>query len=132
MVRTWSAERIVFSLDLKAGAPLASSAWEWREPMAIAERAVEAGVTSLLLLDLARVGVSQGVGTEAMCGECRRRWPKLELTAGGGVRGPYDLERLRGIGVDHVLVASALHDGQLSRDNVNPSARTPIGSSRIQ
>ncbi len=132
MVRTWTASRIVFSLDLKAGMPLASAAWETRDPMAIAERAVQAGVASLLLLDLSRVGVGQGIGTETMCGECRRRWPTLELTAGGGVRGPDDLDRLARLGVDHVLVASALHDGRLSRDDVNPSVRTSIGSPEVQ
>jgi phosphoribosylformimino-5-aminoimidazole carboxamide ribotide isomerase len=122
MIRTWSPGQVVFSLDLKAGAPLASPAWESREPLAIAGRAVAAGTTSLLILDLASVGVGRGVGTEEMCGQCRRRWPALELTAGGGVRGPDDLRRLASMGVDHVLVASALHDGRLSRDDVNQPA----------
>jgi phosphoribosylformimino-5-aminoimidazole carboxamide ribotide isomerase len=118
LIRTWTPQAIVFSLDLKAGAPLASTAWETCDPLAIAERAVAAGATSVLLLDLTRVGVGQGIGTEPMCRACRARWPALELIAGGGVRGPADLERLATIGVDHVLVASALHDGSLTRADV--------------
>jgi phosphoribosylformimino-5-aminoimidazole carboxamide ribotide isomerase len=130
MVRTWSPAKIVFSLDLKGGAPLASEAWETRDPLAIAGRAVAAGAASLLVLDLSRVGVGQGIGTEAVCRECRRRWPKLELTAGGGVRGADDLRRLAELGVDHVLVASALHDGRLSREDVVAHrGLTPFGSS---
>jgi len=125
LVRTWSAARIVFSVDLKLGAPLASSLWNDRDALAIAERAVSIGVMSLLLLDLARVGVGTGIGTEDLCCQCRRRWPTIELTAGGGVRGAEDLRRLADLGVDHVLVASALHDGRLSRDDVFTYGRQP-------
>ena len=46
--------------------------------------------------------------------------PGLEVTAGGGVRGRADLDRLKACGVRNVLVASALHDGRLSRSEVTP------------
>jgi phosphoribosylformimino-5-aminoimidazole carboxamide ribotide isomerase len=118
LVRTLSAKRVVFSLDLKAGRPLVNGEWGTIDPLAIAARAVDAGIASLLILDLTRVGVGDGLGTDALCRECRRLWPKLELIAGGGVRGPSDLADLASIGVNHVLVASALHDGRLSRHDV--------------
>jgi uncharacterized protein related to proFAR isomerase len=40
------------------------------------------------------------------------------VTAGGGVRGPDDLRGLHACGVKAVLVASALHDGRLRREDV--------------
>ncbi len=107
--------KIVFSLDLKEGASLASSAWTEPGPIAIARRAMACGIGSILLLDLARVGVGQGTGTESLCAQLRKERPDLELTVGGGVRGRDDLARLQRQGADNVLIASALHDGTLRR-----------------
>ena len=110
-------DRVIFSLDLKGGVPLAQEAWP-SSPRAIADLAVELGVHRLLILDLAKVGVGEGLGTDALCRDLRRAYPSLELLAGGGVRGVDDLVHLELIGLDAVLVASALHDGRLTPDDV--------------
>ena len=44
--------------------------------------------------------------------------PGIEVSAGGGVRGRADLEHLRALGLDSALVASALHDGHLCREDL--------------
>ncbi|MFO0881219.1 MAG: HisA/HisF-related TIM barrel protein [Gemmataceae bacterium] len=103
-------DQVVFSLDLRAGRPLA-----WGESSeAIVEEVVRRGVRRLLTLDLSRVGVGQGTGTETLCAWIAQRHPQVELSAGGGVQGRADLDRLRACGVQAVLVASALHDGRLT------------------
>lgn len=117
IVRAIGADRVVFSLDSKGGRPLAGPAWP-TAPKAIAEAALRTGIRRLLVLDLERVGVGEGVGTEDFCRQVRSERPEIELSAGGGVRGVEDLERLREIGVDAVLVASALHDGRLGPEDV--------------
>src|SRR5262245_9658046 len=43
---------------------------------------------------------------------------RVEVVAGGGVRGPVGVRRLRTCGVCAVLVASALHDGRLTRTDL--------------
>jgi phosphoribosylformimino-5-aminoimidazole carboxamide ribotide isomerase len=108
--------RVIFSLDMKAGRPLAtSSAWKARDAAGIAGEAIASGVTRLLLLDLARVGTYTGAGTEDLCRTLAIEHPGVELLAGGGVRDGTDLLRLQQCGVAGVLVASALHDGVLRR-----------------
>jgi phosphoribosylformimino-5-aminoimidazole carboxamide ribotide isomerase len=110
-------DRVVFSLDLRDGEPLGNvSAWEGADARSIAAQAVALGVRRLILLDLARVGGDSGTGTEALCRALATRHPEVELFAGGGVRDRADLLRLRECGVAGVLVASALHDGQLQPD----------------
>jgi phosphoribosylformimino-5-aminoimidazole carboxamide ribotide isomerase len=42
----------------------------------------------------------------------------MELTSGGGVRGRDDLAALADAGCDAALVASALHDGQLTVSDI--------------
>jgi phosphoribosylformimino-5-aminoimidazole carboxamide ribotide isomerase len=131
---------VVFSLDLKNGEPLGClqraagfipaepvEAVGFNQPdgdkprrssMLIARDAVALGVTKMLVLDLARVGVGQGPGTDEFLANLRREFPGLELTAGGGVRDRGDVDRLAALGVDSVLVASALHDGRLTPADV--------------
>jgi phosphoribosylformimino-5-aminoimidazole carboxamide ribotide isomerase len=106
-------DRLVFSLDLRQGAPLA-----WGEDAeAVARSAIARGARRVLVLDLARVGVGEGTGTEALCARLAAAYPEVEVSAGGGVSGKGDLERLRGCGVRAALVASALHDGRLTRSD---------------
>jgi phosphoribosylformimino-5-aminoimidazole carboxamide ribotide isomerase len=118
LVRLAGAARAVFSLDLKNGQPLAAGTWSVMEPSKIAARAIALGVRRVLVLDLARVGTNAGPGTEAFCKQLKECFPDVELLAGGGVRGREDLQLLRLNGIDGVLVASALHEGRLCREDL--------------
>jgi phosphoribosylformimino-5-aminoimidazole carboxamide ribotide isomerase len=112
----YGSERVIFSLDLKGGLPLGEvAAWQAADAWAVAARAVGCGVRRLIVLDLARVGAGEGLGTEALCARLARACPQVEIIAGGGVRDAANLRRLKGCGVRGVLVASALHDGRLTR-----------------
>jgi phosphoribosylformimino-5-aminoimidazole carboxamide ribotide isomerase len=112
-------ELVVFSLDMKAGALLGhTERWRSTDAFEVAAQAIERGVRRVLVLDLARVGVGEGTGTEELCSRLAAAFPHVELSAGGGVRGADDLHRLRHSGVQNVLVASALHDGRLTAHDV--------------
>jgi HisA/HisF family protein len=115
-------ERIVFSLDLHQGEPLGDrDAWRAGgvsplfDAIGIADQAVQFGVRHLLVLDLACVGCDGGTGTRDLCVHLYAKYPNLSLSAGGGVRHRGDLEELRNWGMQAALVASALHDGRLTR-----------------
>jgi phosphoribosylformimino-5-aminoimidazole carboxamide ribotide isomerase len=112
--RELGTNQIIFSLDLKDGRPL-GHVKNWKEPdaYAIAALAIDGGVRRLLILDLTRVGMGHGPGTEALCCRLAEDYPHVEITAGGGVRNAADLRQLAGCGLESVLVASALHDEQL-------------------
>ena len=101
--------RIIFSLDLKGGVPLASLAWGTDADM-IAASAIQGGVTQLIILDLAGVGTGAGVSTISLCQRLREaHGPEIRLITGGGVRGADDLAALAEAGLDGVLLASILH-----------------------
>jgi phosphoribosylformimino-5-aminoimidazole carboxamide ribotide isomerase len=110
-------DRVIFSLDLRLGRPMlhpANRAAGGAEPAAVslAGRAVEAGVESLLVLDVGRVGTGGGVDL-GLVETLRRDFPSVRLLAGGGVNGGRDLELLRAAGCDGALVATAIHDGRI-------------------
>ena len=79
----------------------------------LAARAAEAGVGSVIVIDLARVGAAAGLDLEMMAA-VREAVPQLTLLAGGGVRGAQDLVALADVGCDGALVATALLDGRLT------------------
>jgi phosphoribosylformimino-5-aminoimidazole carboxamide ribotide isomerase len=95
--------------------------------MSLTSQAVEAGVTSLVLLDLARVGTGCGTDVGLLEG-LRRRFPTLRLFAGGGVLGRRDLDRMRDAGCDGALVASAIHNGTITAADLADLAAEPVGA----
>jgi phosphoribosylformimino-5-aminoimidazole carboxamide ribotide isomerase len=112
-------QRVVFSLDMKEGKSLGDlNAWGSVDPREIATRAVECGMERMIVLDLSQVGVEQGVSTFELCSFVRSKHPAIELTTGGGVRGPEDLAALASAGIDGVLIASALHSGAIGRNEL--------------
>lgn len=115
--------RVAFSLDLRSGQPLSRAGFNSRgdgTPNGLAARAAEAGVGSVIVIDLARVGAAAGLDLD-MVAAVREAVPQLTLLAGGGVRGAQDLVALADVGCDGALVATALLDGRLT-------ARLPLSA----
>jgi phosphoribosylformimino-5-aminoimidazole carboxamide ribotide isomerase len=115
-------ERLVFSLDLKEGQPMIdpTGGGGWRSSdsaLGLALEAIERGVRTMIVLDLARVGVGLGTGTEELCAQIATQ-SNTRIIAGGGVRGPADLMRLRCLGIHGALIASALHDGRIKQKEI--------------
>lgn len=103
--------RVAFSLDLHDSVPIGIGGGEPADQ--IATRAAGAGAGAIIVLDLARVGMRAGLDLELLA-RVRKAAPDVVLLAGGGVRGPEDLDRLADAGCDGALVATALRDGSLS------------------
>ena len=70
------------------------------------------GVSNLIILDLDRVGNGQGVNVDFL--KKVQAEVKMEIYVGGGVRNIEDLSELGRLGVSGVLVATALHTGRIS------------------
>jgi phosphoribosylformimino-5-aminoimidazole carboxamide ribotide isomerase len=124
-VKQCGVERLIFSLDLKAGRPNTTiAAWREYSSLEIAQAAVALDIRRIIILDLADVGVGRGTGTLDLVQLLRAAHPQLELTAGGGVRGVADLRAMADAGCDAALVASALHDGRLTSGDVQSLRRS--------
>ena len=114
--------RLVFSLDLKLGRPILHSAMQDAigpdpDALSLAAQAVAAGVRTLLLLDLGRIGTGCGVDL-GLIEALRRRFPRIRLLAGGGVLTRRDLERMKDAGCDGALIASAIHSGRVTASDL--------------
>ena len=129
MVEVVGPSRLVFSLDLRLGNPVLHPAMQdaggsGPDALSLATQAVAAGIDTLLLLDLGRIGTGCGVDL-GLLETLRRRFPGIRLLAGGGVLTRRDLERMRDAGCDGALVASAIHTGRVSASDLSDLAAPP-------
>ena len=107
-------DRVVFSLDLRAGKILSNCpAFAALSPLEALEHLQSAGWKEVILLDLARVGSGGGVDC-ALVNEVRTKHPSLSLLVGGGISSPEQLLELKALGVAGVLMATALHRGTIT------------------
>ena len=106
--------KVAFSLDLRNGrATIAESAkWNDEDPAEIARSVVAMGIATVIILDLAQVGLGQGIGTLPLLENLSNSFPNIEWIAGGGVACQNDLAAIKNAGGSAALVGSALHDGR--------------------
>jgi phosphoribosylformimino-5-aminoimidazole carboxamide ribotide isomerase len=121
--------RVVFSLDLRLGSPMLHPALQdaggaLPDARSLALQAVKAGVRTLLVLDIGRVGTGCGVDL-GLLEALRREFPSQRLLAGGGVLTRRDLDRMCDAGCDGALVASAIHAGRVGAADVAALAARP-------
>jgi phosphoribosylformimino-5-aminoimidazole carboxamide ribotide isomerase len=124
MLQRLGSENVVVSLDLKNGKVLSKSSFiASMDVFELACKLEKIDVCELIVLDLARVGSGEGVDMaliEKLLGEMRTK-----VDVGGGIRDIDDLAALKLLGVNSVLLATALHTGKINLDqlrHLNPSS----------
>ncbi|MGD0995189.1 MAG: HisA/HisF-related TIM barrel protein [Candidatus Bathyarchaeia archaeon] len=112
-VRLFRSERVIVSLDLKGDIVLVKLGFAGcKSPVCLLREFKEMGVSGVIVLDLARVGSGEGVNVDFLK-EALEAVP-MDIYVGGGVRNIKDLVELKNLGVSGVLVATALHSGKIS------------------
>ena len=116
-VRSLGSDRIVVSLDLKNGRLLGEFDFgKFPEPLDLIREFHKMRVKQIIVLDLARVGSSEGVDVPFLKKVLAE--PELEVFVGGGVRNLEELLELNSLGVSGVLLATALHSGSITVDEL--------------
>lgn len=72
---------------------------------------------NIIIMTLDRVGSNSGPDLDKLRKFCRQ-YPDKNFIAAGGVRNKQDLIALSGIGIHQALVASALHSGNISSEDI--------------
>lgn len=114
LTRRFGPDRLVLSLDLRGGRPVAAAGSDWpSEPLAIVRAAVALGIRQILVLDLGAVGRGGGLACWAVPLLERFRGAGLaaEWFVGGGLHSVAEIEPLEAAGYAGVLVGSALRRG---------------------
>jgi phosphoribosylformimino-5-aminoimidazole carboxamide ribotide isomerase len=112
-IQLFGKDRVVVSIDLKDGKVLVKPGFDGcTEALGLLREFVEMGVSNFIILDLTKVGSSEGINSDLL--KQIHETLKLEIYVGGGARNIKDLIDLKNLGVSGVLVATALHNGKIT------------------
>ena len=112
-------ESLVFSIDLRQGQLVANDPeWFGRLPIDLVRYVTARGIQELIVLDLAAVGSGNGIPTLPLCQNIKHTSPTIKIISGGGVNSNHCIKAASDAGLDGLLIASALHDGRLSGDDI--------------
>ncbi len=111
--------RLVFSMDLNRGQVISKcSALACLPPLHVMERLQSAGWKEIIILDLGRVGSGRGAD-RMLAVEARKSFPNMTLLIGGGIRELEELTEYESLGVGGALVATSLHRGTISAQQIS-------------
>jgi len=116
-IELFGSEKIMVSLDLMGDRVISRfELGALKDPLALLREFQEVGVSQIIVLDLARVGSGEGVNMSFL--KNVQRNSKAKVFVGGGVREVKDLVELKDLGVFGVLLATALHLGKISPEEL--------------
>jgi phosphoribosylformimino-5-aminoimidazole carboxamide ribotide isomerase len=72
---------------------------------------------TILIMNLSHVGSDHGPDYSKLT-EYSQRFPEKEFVAAGGIRSSEDLAALNSMGISKALIASALHSGNIKRQDI--------------
>ncbi|MFK7767269.1 MAG: HisA/HisF-related TIM barrel protein [Mariniblastus sp.] len=114
----------IFSLD-KKGDSIITQPGELSElqPLELVRMAYDRGVRNMIVLDLDSVGTKKGYvkkdnSVAPLLQEISGELNDVRLISGGGVKEPADVTALMELGCNHALVATAIHDGKFTPDDI--------------
>ncbi|MCK5183132.1 MAG: phosphoribosylformimino-5-aminoimidazole carboxamide ribotide isomerase, partial [Candidatus Heimdallarchaeota archaeon] len=111
-------QKIILSVDFKGGELLANSE-EIRKikPIEIAEIAGRLGLKAIIVLELQKVGSQTGPLSDSLI-EIVENVSTIPIITGGGVRSLQDLIVLKEKGIKGALVATAFHNGNIKKEEL--------------
>ena len=110
--------RALFSLDLKNRAVIwRNPSTETRDPYEVATALMSLGFREAIFLEMDRIGTGGGAGAELL-GRVTTAAPGMRFIVGGGITSAAELVRLNRAGASGVLLATALHDGTITRQDL--------------
>jgi len=103
-----TSQKFILSLDFKNQQPAGLSAWFSKSQF---------WPTDVIVMTLNRVGSNSGPDFDKLT-ELKRSHPNTHFIAAGGVRGKTDLLKLKNMDIQGALLATALHSGAISEQDI--------------
>lgn len=113
-------QSVIFSLDMIGGRIISKAVeLKGKSPKQAMDLLVQFGIKRFILLSLDAVGTAKGPDLRLL--SCTMdSFKDRFFIAGGGVKNPAHLKALYNAGMDAVLVATALHKGWITRQDLIP------------
>lgn len=116
-VNTFGENKIIVSIDQKEGKVLSKSQTITSlDAVSFAKKLEDFGVRQTIFLDLDRVGTENGSNITPIRNIIEKT--ELKVIVGGGIRNLQELQELSSIGVSATLVATILHNGKVTVEDL--------------
>ena len=116
-VESLGSDKVIVSLDLMGNRVISGfELGKLAEPLTFLHEIEPLGVSQIIVLDLTKVGSREGTNLTFLQEVLNNI--KAKVLSGGGIRDVKDLTELKRLGVFGVLVATALHSGKISPENL--------------
>ena len=107
---------INMSIDIKGGQILTPEPTFKLPPIELIQMLNSYDINDLIILELSKVGTSSGINTEFL--QQMVDHSDHNILLGGGVKDKDDISLLKDVGLEGVLVATAVHNGALPLDMI--------------
>jgi phosphoribosylformimino-5-aminoimidazole carboxamide ribotide isomerase len=114
-LKEFGPSNFILSADVKEEM-IQINGWQDSTPMNIYDlikRFEQEGLDSIACTDISNDGMLMGVNL-ALYKKLKKRFPKLKITASGGVSSMDDLDKLKYIGMDGVIIGKAIYEKRIS------------------
>jgi phosphoribosylformimino-5-aminoimidazole carboxamide ribotide isomerase len=118
-IERFGADNFILSTDVK-GNEIKVSGWQEKTGVTIydiIQQYEPTGITHVTCTDISADGTLLGPNF-ALYKKLLKRFPKLKITASGGVSSMEDLESLKYIGVHGVIIGKAIYEGKISLEQL--------------
>lgn len=118
-IETYGTEKIILSADVK-NEMVAISGWTEDSTISIGDFIADylkKGIRYITCTDISTDGMLQGPNV-ALYKELLDKFPQVKLIASGGVSSVQDLEALKKIAVDGVIVGKAIYEGRITPETL--------------
>jgi phosphoribosylformimino-5-aminoimidazole carboxamide ribotide isomerase len=113
-------DKILLGADVR-NEKIAVSGWAEQTKISIydfIEQKINIGATNIFCTDISKDGLLEGTSTE-LYKTIIEKFPKINLTASGGVSSMKDIEELEKIGCKGVIIGKAIYEGRIKLNDLH-------------
>lgn len=122
-IEEFGSKKIILSADIKNNT-IAIQGWEEQSNipfLEFIEKYQKLGVEYVICTDISRDGMLQGPAFE-LYQELLQSFPELKIIASGGISQDMDIQKLRDIGCEGVIIGKAVYEGKINLKNIQQYA----------
>lgn len=122
-LQEFGSEKIILTADVRNNR-IAVQGWQEESNIMLSEflqKYQQAGVKYVICTDISKDGMLQGTAIELYT-ELIHAFPELNCIASGGVSDEKDIQKLRDIGCEGVIIGKAIYEGRINLKNLKQYA----------
>lgn len=111
-------KNIIVSIDMKKDKIIHNLHENINSIEEILNKLIDIGINSFILLDISKVGTMSGLNNKIKDVIKKFSSNEIKFITGGGIRNIKDVQKLEKVNISGLLIASAIHNGNINSENI--------------